>query len=335
MRLTQTPRPFAGLAHVASLALLAVLASGLGAAPATAQPYPSRPIRMIVPFTPGTGIDILARTVGQKLAERLGQPVLIDNKPGASGNIGSDLTAKSPPDGYTLMMTVNTYASNASLYRNLPFDPVKDITPVMQITVGAMALGVNPAMPVHSVPEFIALAKSQPGKLFYGSPGVGTPHHLLMELVKQSTGIDVVHVPYKGSAGFVTDLLSGQVPVAFLPIHTALPHVRAGKLRLIAVAGSKRSTFAPEIPTLAESGIKSVDPDLWYGLMAPGGTPREIIDKLYRDILAIATLPEVRESLTKQGMDVVTSTPDQFGLLVKSDLERWARLIRETGITAE
>lgn len=304
-------------------------------APAAAQPYPSRPIRMIVPFTPGTGIDILARTVGQKLAERWGQPVVIDNKPGASGNIGTDLTAKSPPDGYTLMMTVNTYASNASLYRKLPFDPVKDITPVMQITLGTMALAVNPAANLNSVQDFVALAKAQPGKVFYGSPGVGTPHHLLMELVKQSSGIKVEHVPYKGSAGFVTDLLSGQVPIAFVPIHTALPHVRAGKLKLIAVAGTKRSTFSPETPTLAEAGIKAVDPDLWYGLMAPGGMPKDVVDKLYREILAIAALPEVRESLTKQGMDVVTSTPEQFGALVRSDLERWARLVRETGITAE
>jgi len=318
-------------------ALAAVLwfAAAAGPAQAQGQTYPSRPIRMIVPFTPGTGIDILARTVGQKLGERLGQPILIDNKPGASGNIGSDLTAKSPPDGYTLMMTVNTYASNASLYKKLPFDPVRDIAPVMQITVGYMALGVTPSAPFHNMAEFIAAAKAQPGRLFYGSPGVGTPHHLLMELVKQSAGINVVHVPYKGSSGFVTDLLSGQVPVSFLPVHTALPHVKAGKLRLIAMVGSKRSPFAPEVPTLGETGIKAVDPDLWYGMMAPGGTPREIIDRLYRETLAIAALPEVKESLTKQGMEVVTSTPDQFNALVKADLERWARLVRQTGITAE
>jgi tripartite-type tricarboxylate transporter receptor subunit TctC len=322
-------------ALVIRTAVAVSLCAAVAPAPAAAQAYPSKPIRMIVPFTPGTGIDILARTVGQKLSERWGQPVVIDNKPGASGNIGSDLTAKSPPDGYTLMMTVNTYASNASLYRKLPFDPVRDITPVMQITLGAMALGVNPSANINSVQDFISQAKSQPGKLFYGSPGVGTPHHLLMELLKQSTGIKVEHVPYKGSAGFVTDLLSGQVPISFLPIHTALPHVRAGKLKLIAVAGSKRSTFSPETPTLAESGIKAVDPDLWYGLMGPGGMPREVVDKLYREILAIASLPEVRENLNKQGMDVVTSTPEQFSALVKSDLERWARLVRETGITAE
>jgi tripartite-type tricarboxylate transporter receptor subunit TctC len=164
---------------------------------------------------------------------------------------------------------------------------------------------------------------------------VGTPHHLLMELVKQSAGINVVHVPYKGSAGFVTDLLSGQVPISFLPVHTALPHVKAGKLRLIAMVGSKRSPFAPEVPTLGETGIKAVDPDLWYGMMAPGGTPREIVDRIYRETLAVASLPEVKESLTKQGMDVVTSTPDQFNALVKADLERWARLVKETGITAE
>jgi len=325
--------PFARALLLGALCI-APLAALLPAS-AFAQAYPNRPIRMIVPFTPGTGIDILARTVGQRLGERLGQPVVIDNKPGASGNIGTELTAKSPPDGYTLMMTVNTYASNASLYKKLPFDPVKDITPVMQITVGAMALGVTPSSPIHSVQEFVALAKVQPGKLFYGSPGVGTPHHLLMELVKQSAGIDVVHVPYKGSAGFVTDLLSGQVPISFLPIHTALPYVRSGKLRLIAVAGSKRSSFAPEIPTLSEAGIKAADPDLWYGLMAPGGMPREIVDKIYRETLAVANLPEVRENLSKQGMDVVTSTPDQFAALVKSDLERWARLVRETGIAAE
>ena len=323
-------RPYRFLACAA--ASLLALAANTALAQA---PYPNRPIRMIVPFTPGTGIDILARTVGQKLGDRLGQPIVIDNKPGASGNIGSDLTAKSAPDGYTLMMTVNTYASNASLYKNLPFDPVKDITPVMQITIGAMTLGVTPSAPIHNVQEFIALAKAQPGKVFYGSPGVGTPHHLLMELVKQSTGINVVHVPYKGSAGFVTDLLSGQVPVAFLPIHTALPYVKGGKLRLIAVAGTKRSNFAPEVPTLGEAGIKAVDPDLWYGLMAPGGMPKDILDKIYRETLAVAALPEVRESLGKQGMDVVTSTPEQFAALVKSDLARWSKLVKDTGITAE
>jgi len=312
-----------------------LLALPAGAAHAQAQNYPNRPIRMIVPFTPGTGIDILARSVGQKLGERLGQPIVIDNKPGASGNIGSDLTAKSAPDGYTLMMTVNTYASNASLYKNLPFDPVKDITPVMQITIGAMALGVSASAPVGNVQDFINLAKAQPGKVFYGSPGVGTPHHLLMELVKQSTGINVVHVPYKGSAGFVTDLLSGQVPVAFLPVHTAIPHLKGGKLRLIAVAGTKRSSFAPDVPTLGEAGIKAVDPDLWYGMMAPGGLPRDILDKLYRETLAVAALPEVKENLGKQGMDVVTSTPEQFAALVKSDLARWGKLVKDTGITAE
>jgi tripartite-type tricarboxylate transporter receptor subunit TctC len=317
------------------LALCLALAWLLPAAPASAQAYPNRPIRMIVPFTPGTGIDILARTVGQKLGERLGQPVVVDNRPGASGNIGTDLTAKSPADGYTLMMTVNTYASNASLYKKLPFDPVKDIAPVMQITLGYIALGVNPQASFTTVPEFIAAAKAQPGKIFYGSPGVGTPHHLLMELVKQSAGINVVHVPYKGSAGFVTDLLSGQVPLSFLPVHTALPHVKAGKLRLMAMVGTKRSPFAPEVPTLGESGIKAVDPDLWYGMMAPGGTPKDIVDRLYKETLAVAALPEVKESLTKQGMDVVTSTPEQFTSLVHKDLERWARLIRETGITAD
>lgn len=297
--------------------------------------YPNRPVQIIVPFTPGTGMDILARAVGQKLSERWGQPVIVDNRAGASGNIGTDLVVKAAPDGYTLLITANTLVMTVSLYRNVPYDPVKDLVPVEKMAVGTMAVTINAAVPAHTLKEFVAYAKANPGKLAYGSPGVGTPQHLAAELLKSTAGIDMLHVPYKGSAGAITGLLTGDVAMMCNALHAVLPQVKAGKISAIAVGGAKRSRVAPEIPTFAESGYPDFDVDFWYGLLAPAGTPREIVAKLNQDVAQILNNPEIRETLSSQGLEPVTSTPEQFGELIRTDLARWAGVISKAGITAE
>ena len=300
------------------------------------EAYPRRPIRIIVPFTPGTGIDILARTLGQKLGERWNSPVVVENRPGASGNIGTDAVAKAPADGYTLLMTANTIVLNRSLFRAIPYDPVKDFAPVAPLALGSMALVVHPSIPARSVREFVALAKAQPGKIDYGSPGRGTPHHLAMELLKSATGIDLVHVPYKGSGPAVSDLLGGQIKVMFVPVHVALPHVQAGKLAILASGGLVRSTATPDVATLAEAaGIRDIDVDIWYALYAPVATPPEILAKLNAEMNAILKLPEMKESLAKQGLITTGGSADDLARLTAADLERWARIVREAKIEAE
>jgi len=302
---------------------------------ASAQAYPSQPIRLIVGYTPGTGIDIIARTVGQKLSERLGQPVTVENKPGASGNIGTDTVAKAKPDGYTLLVTVSTFAVVPSLYKSLPFDPVKDFVPISLSAWGSMMLAATPSAKIDSVAQLIQAAKANPGKLNYGSPGVATPHHLAMELFKNVTGTSITHVPYKGTAGAITDLLGGQISVMFVPIHVALPYVKAGKLVGLAVGSPKRHPTAPDLPTLTELGVPGIEVDLWYGFMAPRGTPRDVIAKLNSELKAITALPEIQSSFAAQGLDPATSSPEEMQALVESDMVRWAKLIRDAKITAE
>jgi tripartite-type tricarboxylate transporter receptor subunit TctC len=318
-------------------AAAALLSCGAPAqAPAkSALPYPSRAVQIIVPFTPGTGMDILARTVGQKLSERWGQPVIVDNRPGASGNIGTDMVVKAAPDGYTLLITANTLVMTVSLYRNVPYDPVRDLAPVEKMAVGTMAVTLNPGVPAHTLKEFVAYAKANPGKLAYGSPGVGTPQHLATELLKSMAGIDMLHVPYKGSAGAITGLLSGDVAMMCNALHAVLPQIKAGKINAVAVGGQKRSRVAPEIPTFAESGYPDFDVDFWYGLLAPAATPREIIAKLNQDITQVLNTPEMRETLSNQGLEPVTGTPEQFAELIRTDLARWANVIKTAGVTAE
>jgi tripartite-type tricarboxylate transporter receptor subunit TctC len=297
--------------------------------------YPSRPIRVIVPFTAGTGIDILARTVGQKLSERLKVPVVVDNRAGASGNIGTEAVSKSPADGYTLLMTASTIVQNAALSRSVPYDPVRGFTPIGPAAIGNLALVVHPSVVAKSVTELVALAKAQPGRLNYASPGSGTPHHLAMELFKLNFGIDIAHVPYKGTAGAVTDLLGGQVQAMFLPVHVALPQARTGKLRILAAGGSRRSPATPELPSLAEEGVSDIDVDIWYALFAPSGLPRELASLLNAEMAAILALPDVRDNLQKQGLNPVTGTPEELARLVESDLERWARVVRAARISAD
>ena len=319
------------------LAFALALAPALFASPgALAQDrYPSRPIRMIVPFTAGTGIDILARTIGQKLSERLKTPVVVDNRAGASGNIGTEAVAKAAADGYTLLMTASTIVQNAALSRSVPYDPVRGFTPIGLAAIGNLALAVHPAVASKSVAEFAALARSQPGRLNYASPGSGTPHHLAMGLLKLNFSLDVIHVPYKGTAGAITDLLAAQVQAMFVPVHVALPHAQAGKLRLLAAGGSRRSPVTPELPSLAEEGVRDIDVDIWYALFAPAGLPREMVGLLNAEIAAILALPDVRDNLQKQGLNTVTGTPEELARLVETDLERWARVVRAAHISAD
>jgi tripartite-type tricarboxylate transporter receptor subunit TctC len=297
------------------------------------EPYPSRPIRLIVPFTPGTGIDILARTLGQRIGEDWKAGVVVDNRPGASGNIGTEAVAKAAPDGYTLLTTASTIVQNRALFKTIPYDPVSDFAPIVPLAVGRLALVTNPSVPAKSAAELIAYAKANPGKLFYGSPGNGTPHHLAMEAFKSATGINVVHVPYKGTAGAVQDLLGGQNNVMFMPVHVALPQVEAGKLNMLAAGGSQRASITPNIPSLAEAaGVREVDTDIWYGLFAPSATPRDIIGKLNIEVNRLLKDPAMVETLTKQGLQPTGGSPDDLAKLTRNDLDRWANVIREAKI---
>jgi tripartite-type tricarboxylate transporter receptor subunit TctC len=295
--------------------------------------YPTRPIKIIVPFTPGTGIDILARTLGQRMGEDWSTAVIVDNRPGASGNIGTEAVAKSAPDGYTLLMTANTIVLNRSLFKSIPYDPVKDFAPVAPLAIGRLALVTNPSVPVQSVKELIAYAKANPGKLFYGSPGNGTPHHLAMELFKSATGIDVVHVPYKGTGPAVQDLVGGQIGLMFLPVHVAQPLVEGGKLTMLAAGGLTRSSVTPNVPSLAEAaGVRDVDTDIWYGLYAPAQTPGDVVARLNAEMNALLRKPDVAELLGKQGLQPTGGTPDALEQLTRSDLERWGRVVRDAKI---
>ena len=317
--------------------LAAALLSTLGAGAAQAQDaYPSKPLRIIVPFAPGGGIDILGRTLGQKLFERWKQPVVIENRPGASGAIGFELAAKAPPDGYSILMSVNTMIMLPSLNKKVPYDPIRDFAPVAPVAIGTMALVVPPSLNVKSVGEFVALAKKEPGKLNYGSPGNGTPHHLAMELFKQRAGIELTHIPYKGSDGMMTGILGGQINAVFMPVHQALANVQAGRLVMLSSSGTKRSNATPNVPSLGEAaGIRDIDVDIWFGMYLPAATPKEIVAKLNAEVNAILKSPDVVETLAKQGLQPTGGTPADLAELTASDLERWAKVIRDANIRAD
>ena len=287
-----------------------------------------------MPFTPGTGIDILARVAGQKLNERWSQVVVVDNRPGASGNIGSDAVAKSPPDGYTLMVTANTFAIAPTLAKT-PFDPVRDFTPVTQMATGTMALTVHPSLPVTSVADLVRFVKARPGELNYASPGSGTPQHMAAELFKLVTGTQLVHVAYKGSSGAVADLVGGHMPVMFLPMHTALPYANAKRLRILAQSGAKRSPAAQQYPTFDEAGVHGVDVGFWFGMLGPAAMSQEIVMRLNGEIANILLLADVSNYLKNQGLEPVTSTPGKFAQLIRDDLKRWARVVKEARITTD
>lgn len=313
------------------------LALALGSLPllGQAQQADQAPLRLVVPFTPGTGIDLIARTVGPRLAERLGRAVVVDNRAGASGNIGTEAVVRSAPNGNTLLVSVNTLVMNRSLYPKLPFDPVKDLVPVSLTSWGQLLLVAHPGTGWHTAGDLVQAAKARPGQINYGSPGVGTPHHLSMELFKATNGIFLTHIPYRGTAPAVTDLLGGQIGLMFLPIHVALPHVRSGKLVALGIGSDRRHPLLPQVPTLAEAHAGQVNVDMWYGVFAPVGTAPDQITRLNRELRDILALPEVRTAFQTQGMDPAASTPDEFRRLVERDAARWADLIQAQGITAE
>lgn len=301
-----------------------------------AHAWPDQPLTLVVPYTPGTGIDLIARQLSAQLPKTLGQPVIVDNVPGASGNIGSERVARAKPDGYTLMVQVNTLVMNKSLYKSLAYDPVADFTPVALTSWGSLLLVTNPTVQkAKTLADMVAEAKAAPGKLTYATPGVGTPHHMSMALLAQSRGIDLLHVPYKGTAGAVTDLLGGRIDFMFLPVHVALQHIQAGKLRALATGSPRRLPQLPDVPTLAEAGAKVDNVDMWYGVLAPKGTSPDVVRRLNREIAAVLKQPEVAKAFESQGMVPATATPDEFGALIKKDAARWAEVVRRGNITAE
>jgi tripartite-type tricarboxylate transporter receptor subunit TctC len=274
--------------------------------------------------------------VGPKLTERLGQPVVVENRPGASGNIGADIVAKSAPDGHTIMVGANTLVIAAHLYPAVPFNPLDDFSPIALAGATTLVLVTNPASGIDSVPGLIARAKARPGKLTYGSPGIATPHHMAMELFKDLTGTDLLHVPYKGSAGAVTDLVSGQINLMFLPVHQVLPYRQSGRLKLLAAGGEKRHPSVPDLPTLVELGIKGAEAaDIWYAFYAPKGTPPAVISKLNAELRSILAMPDVKAAVEKVGVDVATSSPNDLHELMKRDYARWGAIVKKNRITAE
>jgi tripartite-type tricarboxylate transporter receptor subunit TctC len=312
---------------------VAAAAAAAGFAPAAlAQKFPERPIRFVVPFPPGGGNDILARQLAPKMAEFLGQPVVIDNRPGAGGNIGTDAVAKAAPDGHTIVIASNQVTMNPWLYSRLPFDIEKDFAPVALAASVPMVLVVNPAVPAKSVRELIELAKSAPGTLNHSTPGSGTPQHIAFEVFNHAAAIKVTHVPYKGTGPAIADLLGGQVQAAFGTMASVEQHVKAGKLRALAVATPKRSPAMPGVPTVDESGLAGFDVSLWYSILAPAGTPREAIARLSGDIAKALAAPENRERLAQQGFDVSYLNPEQTSELFRRDLARWQKQFREMGL---
>ncbi|WP_428670012.1 Bug family tripartite tricarboxylate transporter substrate binding protein [Reyranella sp.] len=310
------------------------LVAGVMAAPA-AFAWPDQPVRIVVPFTPGTGPDIVARFVAEKLSPRFGQPVVVDNVPGASGNIGSQQVARAKPDGLTLMSSVNTLVMNASLFKNLPYDPVTDFAPISLTAWGSLVLVANPAQAANTLAELVTAAKANPRKLTYGSPGVGTPHHLSMALVEQASGIELLHVPYKGTAGAVQDLLGGQIGYMFLPVHVSAQYIRGGKLKAIAAGSPRRQPQLPDVPTLIEAGLVGADVDMWYGLFAPKATPTPLVERLNREVSDILGSADARTIFEAQGMVPTTSTPDALETIVARDRKRWAEIVASRGIVAE
>jgi tripartite-type tricarboxylate transporter receptor subunit TctC len=311
-------------------ALLAVLA--LSAAGATAQTYPAKPIRLVVPFPAGGTTDILAREVGQRLSASLGQPVVIDNRPGAAGNIGSELVAKSAPDGYTLLMaTVGTHAINPSLYAKLPYDHVADFAPVILVASVPNVLEVTPSLPVNSVADLIKLAKEKPGQINFASSGSGTSIHLSGELFKTMAGVDMTHVPYKGSAPALADLIGGQVQVMFDNLPSSLAQIKAGKLRAIAVTSAQRAPALPNVPTIAESGLPGFEASSWFGVVAPAGTPPAIVARLNADLNQWLQTPDAKEKLLAQGAAAAGGSPEQFAAHIRAETEKWAKVVKASG----
>lgn len=313
--------------------LAAAIAATVMIAAHAATPYPAKPIRIIVAYTPAGATDILARLVGQKMSESWGQPVIVDNRAGAAGNIGTEVAAKANPDGYTLIMgTAGTHGINVSLYRKLNWHPVTDFAPVSLVAMVPNIMVINNALPFKTVKDLIAYAKANPGKLSYGSPGNGSTAHLSMELFKSMTGTNLVHIPYKGSAGVLADVMGGQIAVTIDNMPPYLPQVKAGKIRALAVSPAKRSSAAPDIPTIAEAGVPGYDSGAWFGLLAPVGTPKDIVSKLSAETARILKLPDVSKRISELGGEPVGSTPEEFAALIKSEIAKWAKVIKDANV---
>jgi tripartite-type tricarboxylate transporter receptor subunit TctC len=312
-------------------ALLMVAAAG-----ASAQEWPSKPIRIVVPVATGGIADYYARLVARRLTETYGQPVVVDNRAGGGGNIGAEAVAKAAPDGYTFLMGfIGPNAVNQFLFKNMPYDTLKDFAPVAMVSEAEGLLAVHPGVPINSVADLLAQARAQPGKLTYASGGVGTSSHLAGELFKSMAKVDIVHVPYKGNAPAVADLIGGQVQMAVATLTTVVPHVRAGKLRGIAVIGSQRSAAVPDLPTVAEAGVPGFEVNNWIGLFAPAGTPNEIVRRLNAEVMKIMQAPEVASRMVQQGERFTPNSPEDFGRFVRAEISRWEKVIKDAGLKAE
>ena len=316
--------------------LLAVLLAALAAPVCSAQDsFPSRPVHIVVPFTPGTGADILARVLGPRLSERWKVAVVVDNRTGATGNIGAEQVAKSSPDGHTLLLTATSFGTNPALSRSLPFDPVKSFAPIGLVATSALAVFVNPQVPASSLRELIDLAKRQPGKLHYASPGSGGVQHLAMELLKLETGTDIVHVPYKGLGGAMSDVVAGHVQVMISALQSAAPHVQSGKLRMLAVMSAQRADAFPAVPTLREQGMSELEVETWYAAFAPANTPLQTINRINGELNIALKDPAIRELLAKQGMAAAGGSPQDMAQLLARELARWSRVVSAAKIKAD
>ena len=313
------------------------LFAALAAAPtlALAQAWPAKPVRVIVSFPPGAGADIVARTVTPRLTEALGQQFVVDNRAGASGNVGSELASKAPPDGYTLLFTPASVASSQALYTKLNYSLERDLDPVCLVASAPFVLVVHPSLPVKSVKDLIALAKARPGQILYASTGNGGSPHLAMELFKMQAKVDMQHIPYKGTPGAVTDLIAGQVSVMFANTLSVLPYVSSGRLRALGISSAKRSAASPELPTIAETGLPGFEATTWFGMLAPMGTSKEIIGRLNGELRRIVQTKATSDALIGQGADPIGGTPDEFKAKIRSDIEKWTRIIKAAGIRAE
>jgi len=315
----------------AAFALVAAFATPSAS---SAQGYPNRPVRLVVPFPAGGPADALGRTLADQLNKMWGQPVIIENRGGAGGNLGADVVARAAPDGYTLLLNASSHVINASLYEKLPYDPIKDFTPVSEIASYMLVLVVHPTVPATSVKDFVAVASSKPDGLSIANAGLGTPTHLAAVLFAQAAGVNLIHVPYRGAAPASIDLIAGQVPAMFNNPVNAVPQVKADKLRALAVTGSKRLSLLPDTPTIAESGYPGFETRTWYGLFGPAGMPADIVGKLHADTEKVLHLPEIANNLVAQGWDIAVSPPDQFSKVLQLELERWSAVVKRAGIKA-
>jgi tripartite-type tricarboxylate transporter receptor subunit TctC len=314
---------------LAALVFVSMIGAALG------QTYPSKPIRIIIGFAPGGGADINARLLAPKLSEMLGQPVIIENRQGAGANIAHELVAKAVPDGYTLLLTTPSVTTGMALYKKLPFDTLRDLTAVSMFSTGPLVLVVNDGVPAKTIQELIALAHAKPGSLTFASAGTGTGQHLGGEIFKLRTKSELLHVPYKGTGPALTALLGGEVHMSFTTIQAASPHIKGGRLRALATAGTKRSDLMPDVPTMTEAGVRGVVAEIWYGVLAPSATPREIVNLLSQSIMKVASMSDIRQRILEQGAEPVGNTADAFGKILRDEVAQWTEVVRASGIQLE